>query len=194
MNRRPAIPGAETERLFGTLAREGVIESVDLDAGKVVVSFGEETTPPIDWLMWTGDTSIWAAPTVGQQVAVFCPEGDVERGYVVGGLASSQMAPLFLGATVGIRFKDGAILTYDPEAKKLQMQLTGEAEITAPDGVKVYADTDIEGDVAIKGDVKIEGGLVAQKTIESKTDVVAAGISGKNHRHPNGNPMTGGPQ
>lgn len=194
MNRRPAIPGAETERLFGSLAREGVIESVDLAAGKVVVRFGEETTPPIDWLMWTGETSVWAAPSVGQQVAVICPEGDVERGYVLGGLASSQMAPLFLGATVGIRFKDGATLTYDPEGKKLQMQLTGEAEITAPEGVKVFADTDIEGDVSIKGDVSIEGGLVASKVVEGKDDVVGGGKSLKGHRHPNGNPLTGAPQ
>jgi phage baseplate assembly protein V len=183
MTRRPENTGAETERLFGNLAREGVIDSVDLDAGKVVVRFGEETTPPIDWMMATGDVSIWIAPTVGQQVSVICPEGDVERAYVEGGLPSSEMAPLFLGTKVGIRFKDGALITYDPDARKLQLQLTGEAEITAPEGVKVLADTTIQGDVAIDGDVTITGGLTADKTVEGKQDVVGAGKSLKGHTH-----------
>lgn len=200
MIRRPEHTSAETERLFGNLVREGQVDSVDLEAGKVVVRFGEETTPPIDWMMWTGDVSIWMAPTVGQQVSVICPEGDVERAYVEGGLPSSEMAPLFLGATVGIRFKDGALITYDPEAKKLDLKLTGEAVITAPEGVKVLAETTIEGDVSIKGavsiegDVSVEGGLVASKKIEGKQDVIAAGISGKGHKHPAGNPLTGQPQ
>lgn len=193
---RPARPANrnDADRAIADLEREGVVDSVDADAGKAIVRLGDILTPPIDWNMWVGDTTIWLPPTVGQPVTVTCPEGDIERAYISGSLPSSQMAPLFLGVKVGIRFKDGALITYDPEVKKLAFLLPGEAEITAPEGVKVYADTDIEGDVSISGNVSIRGGLVAEKTIESKTDVVAAGISGKNHRHPNGNPLTGGPQ
>ena len=193
---RPARPANRTDadRALADLVREGVVASVDLDAGKAVVRLGEILTPPIDWRMAVGDTTIWIAPTEGQPVTVTCPEGDIERAFISGSLPSSQMAPLFLGVKVGIRFKDGALITYDPEAKKLQLQLTGEAEITAPEGVTVIADTSIKGDVAIDGDVTVTGGLVAQKTLEGKQDVIAAGISGKGHKHPAGNPLTGGPQ
>lgn len=124
---RPARPANRTDadRAIIDLVREGVIESVDLDAGKAVVRLGEILTPPIDWRMQVGDTTIWLPPTVGQPVTVTCPEGDIERAYISGGLPSSQMAPLFLGVKVGIRFKDGALITYDPEAKKLSFQLPG---------------------------------------------------------------------
>lgn len=60
--------------------------------------------------------------------------------------------------------------------------------------MKLFADTDIEGDVSIKGDVSIEGGLVATKVVEGKNDVIGGGKSLKGHRHPNGNPLTGAPQ
>lgn len=193
---RPARPASrnDADRALADLVREGVVASVDLDAGKAVVRLGEILTPPIDWRMAVGDTTIWIAPTEGQPVTVTCPEGDIERAFISGSLPSSQMAPLFLGVKVGIRFKDGALITYDPEAKKLQLQLTGEAEITAPEGVTLIADTSIKGDVAIDGDVTVTGGLVANKTVEGKQDVIAAGISGKGHKHPAGNPLTGGPQ
>lgn len=196
---RPARPANRTDahRALADLAREGVVDSVDLDAGKAVVRLGEILTPPIDWRMWVGDTTIWLPPTVGQPVTVTSPEGDIERAYISGGLSSSQMAPLFLGMKVGIRFKDGALITYDPEAKKLSFQLPGEAEITAPAGVKLFADTDIEGDVSIKGDVSIEGGLVATKVVEGKNDVIGGGKSLKGHRHTGvqgGSSISGAPQ
>ena len=193
---RPVRPAARAtaDRAIADLEREGVVESVDADAGKAIVRLGEILTPPIDWNMWVGDTTIWLPPTEGQPVTVTCPEGDIERAYISGSLPSSQMAPLFLGVKVGIRFKDGALITYDPEAKKLTFQLPGEAEITAPQGVKLYADTDIEGDVTIKGNVSIDGGLVATKVVEGKEDVLGGGKSLKGHKHPNGNPFTGSPQ
>lgn len=192
---RPVRPAARatSDRAIADLVREGVVESVDLETGKAVVRLGEILTPPIDWRMAVGDTTIWIAPTVGQPVTVTCPEGDIERAFICGSLPSSQMAPLFLGVKVGIRFKDGALITYDPEAKKLAFQLPGEAEITAPQGVKLYADTDIEGDVSIKGNVSIEGGLVATKVVEGKEDVLGGGKSLKGHKHPNGDPFTGAP-
>lgn len=183
--------------MLGNLAREGVVESVDLDAGKVVVSFGEEQTPPIDWLMNVGDTTIWIAPTVGQQVTVICPEGDIERAFMVGGLASSEMAPLFLGVSVGIRFKDGATITYDPETKRLELMLTGEAALTAPEGVKLIANVAVEGDMTVTGSIKAEGDIASAQTITAETDVVGAGKSLKGHKHLGvqaGSGVSGAPQ
>lgn len=184
---RPARPasGADTDRAIADLVREGVVDSVDLDAGKAIVRMGDILTPPIDWTMWVGDTTIWLPPTVGQSVTVTWPEGDIERAYISGSLPSSRMAPLFLGAKAGIRFKDGAIITYDPDAQVLQLQLTGEAIVVAPGGVSIEADLKINGDVQVDGDLRATG------TVTGVTDVVFAGISAKGHKHPAGNPLTG---
>lgn len=191
MNRPDRPAAASTDRALADLVREGVVDSVDLDAGKAVVLLGDILTPPIDWQMPVGDTTIWIAPTKGQPVTVICPEGDIERAYISGGLPSSQMAPLFLGVSVGIRFKDGAVITYDPEAQKLQLQLTGAAELVAPEGLSIKAD------VAIEGDVAIQGGLKASGIVEGEEDVVFAGKSAKSHTHSGvtaGTGFSGGPR
>ena len=196
---RPASSAA-TDRAIADLVREGVVESVDLDKGLAVVVIGDITTPPIPWLAPAGDLKVWAPPTVGEQVAVIAAEADLERAVIAGSLPSTAFAPLFLGKTFGVSICDEAVFTYDPEAKALKVQLPGTAELIAPEGLTIKADVDIEGKVAIKGDVSIEGdvavegGLVATKTVEGKQDVVAAGISGKGHKHPAGNPLTGQPQ
>jgi phage baseplate assembly protein V len=191
MNRPDRPAAASTDRALADLVREGVVDSIDLDAGKAVVRLGDILTPPIDWHMPVGDTTIWIAPTKGQPVTVICPEGDIERAFISGSLPSSQMAPLFLGASVGIRFKDGAIITYDPEGQKLQLQLTGAAELVAPEGLSIKAD------VAIEGDVVIQGGLKASGVVEGEEDVVFAGKSAKSHTHSGvstGTGFSGGPR
>lgn len=189
-NARPSS-GADADRALADLVQEGVVESVDLDAGKAVVRIGEILTPPIDWTMWAGDTTIWMAPCEGQPVIVTAPEGDSERAYISGGLSSSAMAPLFLGAKVGIRFKDGALITYDPDSRKLDFSLPGEALITASNGARLVADVAIEGDLDITGAVKVGQGLTAEGVVTGKQDVVFAGVSAKAHRHLAGNPLTG---
>lgn len=200
--RRPAAASSEedTDRKVGDIARVGRVESVDLDAGKAIVSFGDQLTPPIDWLMSVGDTTIWLPPTEGTQVKVLAPEGDTEQASIIGGLPSSQFAPLFQGAKVAIRFKDGAIIKYDPDAHVLEFILPGAAKIIAPDGVTITADTTIEGDLKVTGDTTLDGKLeVAGNihtpgTITGDTDVVANGKSGKGHKHAAGSPLTGAPQ
>lgn len=179
--------GSATDRTIGDLLRAGLIESVDLEAGKAVVSFGDQVTPPSDWLMLVGDTTVWIPPTVGQQVLVLCPEGDPEQAVILNGLPSSAFAPLFLGLKNAIRFADGGQVAYDPEAEHLEIQTPGKVTVTAPAGVDIVGDTTITGDVAITGDVQVS------KTLTAETDVVGGGKSLKGHRHPAGSPLTGTP-
>ncbi len=178
MNRPSArAPGAETDRTIGDLLRVGLVESVDLDAGKAVVSFGEQTTPPIDWLMQVGDTTVWIPPTIGQQVLVLTPEGDAEQAMILNGLPSSAFSALFLGLKNAIRFQDGAQVTYDPEANALDLSTPGTVSVTAPGGITLTGDTTITGNVGISGDVQID------KTLTATTDVVGGGKSLKGHKH-----------
>lgn len=186
MNRRPQSAGADTDRAIGRLVREGVIASVDYDAGTLIVDFEDGSmSPPLDWLMFVGDVTIWCPPTKGTQVSVISPEGDDERAYLDGVHPSSQFAPLFLGAAFGIRFKDGALIKYDPVSHVLDFALPGSAVITAPDGMTLAADVAVQGNITSTG------------TISADVDVVGAGKSLKSHRHTNvqaGSAVSGPPQ
>ena len=165
---------SDPDRTIGALLRVGTVQSVDLEAGKVIVAMGDQTTPLIDWLMLVGDTTLWIPPTVGQQVLVLAPEGDIEQAMVLNGLPSSAFAPLFLGLVNTIRFKDGAQVSYDPEAERLEVNTPGSVSITAPGGVTIVGDTTITGNVSIDGDTAITGNATIDKTLTATEDVVVA--------------------
>lgn len=175
----------ETLRQLAQVVHEGVIDSVDLDAGLARVRIGETLTPPLDWIMVVGDTTIWSPPTPGASAVIICPEGDIERGFIINGLPSRAFAALFLGLKNAVRFKDGALVSYDPEASDLAFALPGSMTITAPGGLKIAADVDLTGDLQSSG------------RIEAAVDVVAAGVSGKGHFHTKvtaGQALSGAPQ
>ena len=158
-------------RHLSQIILEGVIDSVDLDAGKASVRIGEIVSPALDWLMPVGDTTIWMPPTKGATCVVLCPEADLERGLILNGLASGAFAALFKGTTNAIRFADGALLSYDPEASDLSFALPGSLNITAPSGIK------------INGDIELTGNLKSSGLIEAVQDVIGSGISLKGHVH-----------
>lgn len=187
---RPSA-AADTDRAISDLVREGVVETVDLEAGTAVVRIGEILTPPCSWSQSVGDTTIWIPLTLGQSVTVTCPEGDIERAYISGSLPSSAMPPLNLGNKVAIRFKDGGLITYDPVTNLLQLDLPGGATLIAPNGVAIEGDVNITGDLAVSGDIDSAG------TVMGETDVIGAGKSLKSHKHTGvqtGSGVTGAPQ
>lgn len=161
----------ETDRQIGDLVRVGIIDAVDLAAGKAVVSFGDAKTPPIDWLMPVGDVTVWLAPTVGAQVLVLQPEADPAQGVIMNGLPSSSFAPLFSGEKTAIRFKDGSSVTYDPTAGTLNVDAIGKVNIVAPDGARV------------EGDLHVTGKIHADDEITSDGDIIADEVSLKEHVH-----------
>ena len=144
------IPG-----LIGDLIRFGTIETVDLGAGKATVRAGDIVTPDLPWFEWGGAFRTWHPPTVGEQVVLFCAEGDIAHGVIMRGLFSTTFPKLGEGENPQIHGPDGLVIT-----------LAGDGiQITAPGGVT------IEGDVSVTG------------TINASEDVIADGISLKSHPH-----------
>lgn len=165
------------------ILRLGTIAAVDLTAGTVTVRTGEVRTAPIPFLQArAGDTRTWSPPTVGEQILLACPGGDIESGIAIGAIARDAF-PL-PGNTLRelIAFGDGALLAYDPEAHHLEIKLPADAtfSIVASGGVE------IEGNVAITGNLEISG------TASADEDVIGGGKSLKTHRH--GNVQSGGSQ
>lgn len=176
----------DPRRLIGNLMRLGTIDSIDLAQGTVRVRVGEIVTGDIPFAApRAGAVRIWAPPSIGEQVLLFCPEGDIEAGIILGALfCDAHPAPTADG-TYLVDFGDGTRLAYDSEARRLSITVAGAAEISAPDGLTINADVQLNGKVDATG------------KITSAEDVVAAGKSLTGHKHLQvqpGNGVSGAPQ
>lgn len=169
------------------LIRFGSVKSVDLASGTCVVEIGDPQegaieTPPVKWRAGrAGKTRMWSPPSVGEQVLLLCPGGDLAAAVTVPGVYSSAYPANGDSLTEILEFGDGAVLSYDTVAHVLVATLPegGTAQITAPGGL------------SITGDVTITG------TVTVSEDVTAGGISLKNHVHGGvqaGGTSTGAPQ
>lgn len=169
------VLAADTQRLIGDLIREGVVASVDLDAGTARVAFAEElTTGDIPWLaLRAGSTRTWSPPAVGEQVVVLAPEADTARGIIIGSLSSDTNPNPASDTSTLTEYKDGARIGYDPASHALTAVL--------PSGATVRIDAG--GGLTLKGDVTVDGDIRSTGTITADTDVVGGGKSLKSHTH-----------
>lgn len=178
----------DPRRLIGNLMRLGTIDSVDLAEGTVRVRVGELRTGDIPFAApRAGAVRVWMPPSKGEQVLLFCPEGDIEAGIILGALYSDAHPAPASDGTVLVDFPDGTRISYDGQAHKLAIALGegGTAEITAPGGLTLNAD------------VTLNGKLDATGKITSADDVFGGGKSLKSHKHLQvqpGSGVSGAPQ
>ena len=162
------------------LIRYAKVDSVDLGAGTLVASAGDVVTHGIRWLeSRSGGTRTWSPPSVGEQIIILCPSGDIAGAIALRGVPSG--ARPYPGNTERelIDFADGTVIAYDPAAHLFEILAgAGQVKVIAAGGVS------IEGPTSIKGDVSIEGDVALQGTLSASDDVVADGKSLKSHRHP----------
>lgn len=173
---------------LGELIRYGTIASVDLAHGKCTVKIGDIVSQPVRWLHGAaGTTGSWSPPSVGEQVLLLAPEGDIMAAVALRGVHSDDHPPVGNAKRELIKYADGAVIAYDPDGHVLDAVLPGGAtvNIVAPGGVKMTADVRITGDLHVEGKVTVD------------KDVTAKGISLADHRHGNvqaGASTTGKPQ
>ncbi|WP_069337165.1 phage baseplate assembly protein V [Sphingobium yanoikuyae] len=150
------------------MLRFGTIASLDLAAARCVVEIGDVLSTPIPWIeQRAGKTSTWSPPSVGEQVILLCPGGDLAAGVVMRGIYSDAMPAPGNSLRELIRYKDGAEISYDPETHALEVNL--------PDGANVT--------IVAQGGIGMIGDLYVSGTIHASDDVVTNGISLKNHKH-----------
>lgn len=165
------------------ILREGTVLSVDLAAGTVEIETGEVRTAPIRFSTGrSGDTRLWSPPSIGEQVLLLCPEGDLERAVCIGAIPQDAFPPAGDSLTELILFADGAQLSYDPESHHLELALPGNATlaIRSTGGLSIDVGS---AEVAITGNVTIDGDVEVTGTIRADGDVIGAGISLENHLH-----------
>lgn len=106
---------AEIARLLSNLFRVGNVADIDYAARKVRVSSGELTT---DWISWqvgrAGSTQTWDPPTVGEQILLLSPEGELNNAIVLMSLYSDDHDAPSSDPNKHVRlYPDGARIEYD---------------------------------------------------------------------------------
>ena len=196
-------------RLLQNLIRLGTIAEVK--GAKARVRLGPTLTT--EWLNWAtrraGNTRTWSVPTVGEQVIVFSPGGDLTRGIIVPALYSQAFdAPESSPTIHTTHYPDGSVVQYDHAAHALTATLPGgTATITAGKVTSDAPSTICTGDLTVMGKLLVEqaatvngattlnGGVNAkagaaggvamavQGTIKASEDVLAGAISLAEHAH-----------
>lgn len=79
-----SFAAAEADRRIENSIAIGVITAINPGSARARVTIGDLTTPelPVAQLR-AGALSFWWMPTVGEQVLVACPSGDVSQGVIV---------------------------------------------------------------------------------------------------------------
>lgn len=170
------------------LLRVATIATVDLAAARCTVTLEDGAeSPALPWIApRMGEIKAWAPPSVGEQVLLLCPAGEISAGLVLGGICSSANPAPTDEKIALVRFSDGASLSYDPLASELLIELpAGATTVLKSDG-----GVEILGTVTITGDAEISGKVTAGD------DVLAGSISLKGHKHAgvqSGSAQTGAP-
>lgn len=167
------------------LIRYGTISSVDLDAATCRAQLDEDSeTGDIAWLeSRMGKTRIWSPPSIGEQVILLCPEGELSAAIALRGVKSDQYPPPGNSIEENITFDDGAIISYDPENHILNATLPsgGKVNITAPADLTINAaggaTINADGGLTINADIQLNGKMTATD------DVIAKQISLVDHVH-----------
>ncbi|NDO80092.1 baseplate assembly protein [Citrobacter sp. NCU1] len=142
----------ELYRLICNLVRIGTVLDVDEERYLARVETGENKT---DWIRWgverAGEAVTWWAPTVGEQVFIFCPCGEMETAFIGGSLYSEGSPPPDKGETTRVTLHpDGAKFLYDPKASALVVSGVKTADVTASESITATVPV-----VTVKADTRI---------------------------------------
>ena len=208
---------SDLTRLLQNLIRLGTIAEVK--GAKARVRLGPTLTT--EWLKWAtrraGSTRTWSVPTVGEQVIVFSPGGDLTRGVILPALYSQEFdAPESNPNIHTTHYPDGAVVQYDHATHALTATLPGGTATVTADKVTSNApstictgDLTVMNNLIVNGATTLNGGvnakagaaggvaLAVQGTIKASEDVLAGAISLAKHQHGGvkaGGDRSGGPQ
>ncbi len=202
---------------FHNLIRLGTIAAVDHARAQCRVKTGELLT---DWLYWVtlaaGAVRTWRPPTLGEQVLLLCPDGELTAGVALCGIYSdAYSAPSHEAKNTLTQYDDGAMIAYDAARHHLSASLPngGTIVLSAPNAVTIKSPSvtldaqtvtctgnlNVQGHFSYAGGLSGTGGEGAQidGSIHASGDIQAGGISLSHHRHngvESGGSLSGVPQ
>lgn len=171
---------ADLARLLENIVRFGTVEAVQMQPPRVQVKSGNITTAWRPWLnLRAGADREWDPPTIGEQVVLLSPSGNLAQGVVLTGLFSDLIPAN--GEREGLHrrtYRDGAVIEYDSIAHRLRAILPegGITDLTSTGGINITGPINHVGDYTQQGNQAVTG------TVTVSEDVIAADISLRNHR------------
>jgi phage baseplate assembly protein V len=194
---------ATLSRMVENLLRVGKIEELDLAAKCCRVRSGKLLT---NWLPWVtpraGTTRTWDPPTVGEQVLLLSPSGELGAGIVLTGLFSAaHEAPSSSADEHLTVYPDGARISYNHatgalEASGIQTALVQAASLVTIDcpATHLTGALTVDGLLTYKGGMTGSGGGAGVDAV-IQGNVVISGIPFVEHTHPDAQGgTTGGAQ
>ena len=172
---------AALSRMLENLIRFGVIAAVQMEPPRVQVTTGKLTTAWLPWLaLRAGSDREWDPPTVGEQVILFSPSGQLANGIVVTGVFSDHIPAN--GNRAGLHrrtYADGTVIEYDSIAHHLNATLAdgGTTNLISKGGINLVGDITHQGDYIQTGNQTVTG------QVQVSIDVIAAGVSLVKHPH-----------
>lgn len=170
---------AALSRMLENLIRFGVIAAVQMEPPRVQVKTGTLDTAWLPWLaLRAGADQEWDPPTVGEQVILLSPSGQLANGVVVTGLFSDHSPAN--GDRAGLHrrtYADGAVIEYDSVAHHLNATLpeSGTTSLVSKGGINIIGPINHQGDYNQTGNQNVVGLVTVSE------DVVAANVSLVNH-------------
>lgn len=164
---------AENVRTAENMIRIGTVQELDAIAARVRIKIGDLLT---DWLPWlvqrAGDDVSWWCPSVGEQMLILSPSGDLAQGVCLPAIYSdAKPANSNNPNKHKTTYADGAAIEYDKTAHALN--------ITLPEG----------GTVNVVADLHVTGNITASKEITDKKRSMDADrtiYNGHTHSDPQG--------
>lgn len=139
----------ELARLIQNLIRVGTIMDIDHgDPPRVRVRTGKLET---DWRPWcerrAGQTTTWDPPTIGEQVILFSPGGDVAAAYVLCSIGSDSNPPPSHSPHETVRqYPDGAVAKYNHDSGAFTLKGIKTMLIDAAESITLKAGSNIDLD------------------------------------------------
>lgn len=157
----------ELQQRLANLMRVGRVHSVDLEAARLRVAFGKDSSNVSGWVPWmtsrAGATREWNPPTVGEQVVLMNPSGQDNAGFAMpGGIYKTDYAANGNEAgKVTLNLDDAGEWAVYVGNAHIKVK-NGEIKLTV-DGVHM---TMTHSGVAIHGDVTVQGKITSTGLIK----------------------------
>lgn len=170
-------------RRLSNLLRPGTVEAIDHAAARVRIRTGEVIT---DWLPWltprAGTTATWCPPTVGEQVLLLAPSGELAAALVLPALYSNaHPAPSASPDEHVTTYPDGARIAYNHASGALTVTGIVSARVEASGAVSVKAGTTVTLDTpatTVTGTLTVQGLLTYHAGLSGTGGGAGTTISG----------------
>lgn len=174
-------PASDHVADIAQIVRVGTVVGVDLPGALCEVEIGDPddesvTSAQVQWgVIRAGETIVWSPPSIGEQLLLFCPDGDIAQAVPFGALYSDEFPAPGDGAREFVRFADGAEIGYDPDSNHYDITLPDGAttELRSTGGVSIIGDVSIEGTLDVTGNIAGEASLSVEgnASVQGKADV-----------------------